>query len=255
MPDDGLVAARSALPGGKAASQVDAPRVRSLHWMYWLAAVPFFTDIAETGRMPHSAREWITEVVAGALIAGLTQRVVRQQRRLADLARSDALTGLRNRLAFDEAIREECARAHRFGSALTLVYIDLDHFKDVNDACGHDCGDRVLRQLADAIVLSVRRHVDRGFRIGGDEFALLLPGVRHPQAAVVLARIRHQVEPMDALWREGPLGVSAGDVQLEPGEQPEQLVARADAAMFASKRVSKTTRGRALPAAQQALQR
>jgi len=220
-------------------SPVEASAPQRLHWMYWLVVVPFLTDIAETGRLPHSAREWITEAVAGTLIAALVRRVVRQQRRLAELARSDSLTGLHNRLAFDETIIEECARAHRLGLPLALVYVDLDNFKRVNDERGHDCGDRMLCQLAVAIEQSVRQHVDRAFRIGGDEFALLLPGVQRDQAAAVVARIRQQVRLGDAMWSQGPLGLSAGAVELEPGEDPQRLVARADEAMFASKRVSK----------------
>src|SRR5262249_20233023 len=156
-----------------------------------------------------SAREWITEVVAGALIAGLVRRVVRQQCRLADLARSDGLTGLGNRFAFDQTIPGECARAYRLGLPLTLVYIDLGNCKQVSDERGHDRGDRLLCQLAVAIEYSVRQHVDRAFRIGGDEFALLLPGVTRDQAAAVVARIRHQLRLADALWQQGPLGISA----------------------------------------------
>ncbi|HEU5296650.1 MAG TPA: GGDEF domain-containing protein [Burkholderiaceae bacterium] len=234
------VDARSVAARQRGGPPTEPAVAQPLRWMYWLVVVPFLTDIAETGRLPHSAREWITEAVAGALIAALVRHVVRQQRRLADLARSDSLTGLRNRRAFDETVPEECARSHRLGLPLTLVYIDLDNFKHVNDEHGHDGGDRVLRQLAVAIERSVRRHVDRAYRIGGDEFALLLPGVAHHQATAVIARVRQQVQQADALWSEGPLGLSAGAVELEHGESPQRLVARADAAMFACKRSGKT---------------
>ena len=248
-------ATRPAIARQRGGSPTEARPALPLRWMYWLVAVPFLTDIAETGRLPRSAREWITEAVAGALIAALVRRVVRQQRRLAELARSDSLTGLGNRLAFDETIAQECARAHRLGLPLALVYIDLDNFKQVNDERGHHSGDRALRQLAAAIEHSVRRHVDRAFRVGGDEFALLLPGVVRDHAATVVERIRQQVQQADALWHRGPLGISAGAVELEPGESAERLVKRADAAMFACKRNGKPGSAQSVPAASEVMER
>jgi len=242
-------AARTPQARQRGGAPIDAGASRRLHWMYWLVIVPFLTDIAETGRLPQSAREWITEAVAGALIVGLVHRVLRQQRRLAELARSDSLTGLGNRRAFDEAIADECARARRLELPLTLLYLDLDNFKQVNDERGHDSGDRMLCQLAVATTQSVRQHVDRAFRLGGDEFALLLPGVGRDQAMAVVTRIRHQLRLADALWQRGPLGISAGAVELERGESAERLLARADAAMFACKRTAKVESGKALSVA------
>jgi diguanylate cyclase (GGDEF)-like protein len=208
----------------------------SLRWMYLLIAVPLVTDIIETGGWPRSLREWLTESVGGLLIALLVGRVIDQQRKVALLARSDALTGLWNRRAFEEALQDECVRARRSGQALSLIYLDLDNFKHVNDRSGHDAGDRALRQLADAIRQVVRDRVDRGFRLGGDEFAVLLPGGSAAQAEDVVRRVADHCRGTDALWRDGPLGISAGTVEFQAQESATDLVRRADEAMFHAKR-------------------
>ncbi len=209
--------------------------------MYLLTLVPVLTDVLETGGWPRSPRAWFTELVVGLLIFLLVCQVVRHQRSLADLARIDTLTGLGNRRFFDEAVRDECARAARSNRTLTLVIFDLDHFKQVNDTDGHAAGDAVLRQFADALQHAVRERIDRGFRIGGDEFALLLPETSAAQADIVIARIRDHCAISDSRWRQGPLGVSAGIIVWQALESVDEFVRRADAAMFQAKQVGRRT--------------
>jgi len=206
-----------------------------LLWMYLLVPLPLVTDLIETGRWPSAPREWLTEVVVGALIAALVQRVRREHVALLAMARTDPLTGLGNRRAFEEALDDECVRARRLGQPLSLVCLDLDHFKQVNDHAGHAAGDLVLRQLADAIRAAARARLDRGFRLGGDEFALLLPGGSAAQASAVLERIRIHCGQADAAWREGRLGVSAGVAEIAEQESPADFARRADRAMYADK--------------------
>lgn len=213
-----------------------APPARSrLGWLYLLALVPVFTDLGETGTLPRSLREWLTEVVGAIVIGALVHRVRRQHALVEAMARTDALTGLFNRGEFDDALDDECARARRFARPLTLLYIDLDRFKQLNDRLGHRAGDRALQQLAAAIGGAVRAHVDRAFRIGGDEFALLLPGTAPAQATAVVARIRERCEASDALWRAGTIGMSVGVAEYQPPESAADLVARADDAMYRCK--------------------
>lgn len=207
-----------------------------LRWLYLLVPLPTVTDIIETGRLPVTPREWVTEIAVGIVIAALVYRVRQQHAAALGLARRDALTGLGNRRAFDDVLHDECARARRLRLPLCLVCIDLDHFKLVNDRAGHDAGDRVLRQLAEAIGRVVRAGVDRGFRLGGDEFAVLLPSTRLTQADAVLERIKAQCADCDALWRDGPLGLSAGVVEFDGQESSIDFVIRADAAMYDIKR-------------------
>jgi diguanylate cyclase (GGDEF)-like protein len=221
--------ARRFQPDGYAAERV------GLRWMYALVVLPVLTDIVERSAWPASAREWLTEVVAGLVITLLVRRVRKEHRAALALARRDGLTGLWNRRAFEEAIEDECARARRSGQPLSLVYIDVDHFKQVNDRDGHARGDRVLRQLAAAIGDAARARIDRGYRVGGDEFAMLLPGSTSVQSETVVARIRAQCEHSDPAWAEGLLGISAGTVEFDGQEIAAAFVRRADAAMYARK--------------------
>lgn len=158
---------RSIAAGAKAAG---------LRWMYLLVSLPLLTELVEAGQWPVWPRGWLTEIVAAGIIALLVRRVRVEHLSALAQARTDALTSLLNRRAFEQAVEDDCARARRSGQALSLVFIDLDSFKLINDRLGHDVGDRVLQQLATAIRASVRARVDRGFRLGGDEFAVLLPG-------------------------------------------------------------------------------
>lgn len=220
-------------------SSISAPRRRGtrfhrvgLRWLYALVALPVITAYIENGRLPGTPREWLTETVAALVIALLVRQVRKEHRAVIEMARRDGLTRLWNRRSFDEAIEDDCARARRSGQPLSLVYIDIDHFKQVNDREGHARGDKVLQQLAEAIDHAARAHVDRGFRVGGDEFAILLPGSTAAQSETVLARIRVQCERTDAAWAEGPLGLSAGTAEFDGQESAAAFVRRADAAMY-----------------------
>lgn len=206
-----------------------------MRWMYLLMLVPALTDLIETGRYPASAREWVTEVVAGAVIGVLVRKVRMEHLAVLALSRCDMLTGLWNRRAFEEAIQDECERARRSRQPLSLVYMDLDNFKQVNDRHGHDAGDRILQQLASGVSQVTRSRVDRGFRVGGDEFAVLFPGSKAGQARAAMRRIREHCARLDPLWVGGPLGVSAGIVELDARETTVDFVRRADDAMYREK--------------------
>ncbi|MDQ2927390.1 MAG: GGDEF domain-containing protein [Pseudomonadota bacterium] len=210
-------------------------RMGALAWLYALVAVPLATDWIENGALPTSPRGWITEVVGGIVIGALVTLVRRNQIALEKLARSDGLTGLFNRRAFEIAVDVECARARRSGAMLSVVYLDIDHFKRVNDRFGHAAGDQVLRQVAHAIGATIRSHVDGGFRLGGDEFALLLPASSKEQAARVVDRIRDFCAGHDSLRSAGALDLSAGIVEFAVDEAPSELIRRSDAAMYLQK--------------------
>jgi diguanylate cyclase (GGDEF)-like protein len=206
-----------------------------LRWLYVLVGLPVLTDMIEAGGLPNAPREWLTEVVVGFVLAGLVRQVRKEHLSALALARSDGLTGLWNQRAFAEAIEDECARVRRTREPLSLVYVDVDNFKRVNDHDGHTRGDEILRQLAAAITKVARDRIDRGFRIGGDEFALLLPGSTAAQSVAVVQRIRAQCERTDPAWVGGPLGMSVGIVEFDAQESSEQFVRRADAAMYQHK--------------------
>jgi diguanylate cyclase (GGDEF)-like protein len=178
-----------------------------------------------------------------AVITHRLMREVRQQRidsqREEDhakrLARLDALTGLSNRRAFDEAIGEQIAEARLTGRPLSVLLADLDNFKQINDEHGHVNGDSCLRQVARTIQVSMRA-TDACFRWGGDEFAVLLPNADAARATFLCNRIRAAVRASCRGPDGAPLGVSCGHTELEPGMDAEELVVAADLALLGLKR-------------------
>ena len=130
---------------------------------------------------------------------------------LQHLAFHDPLTDLHNRRAMEQALEREFARAHRYRSHLSLVFVDLDLFKQVNDTYGHDCGDALLRYLADGMV-QLCRLSDLVTRLAGDEFVLLLPETVLAQAQMLLERIAERFVLQPMAWHEEqvPIRLSFG---------------------------------------------
>jgi diguanylate cyclase (GGDEF)-like protein len=149
---------------------------------------------------------------------------------LSGLAGTDDLTGLPNRRAWDAVARRELAQMRRTGRPLCVAMIDLDKFKAYNDTHGHPAGDRLLRELASAW-RGVIRDVDVLARYGGEEFALLLPGCGVTAGVVCIERLRQNM----------PAGTtcSVGLAQAAVGESLEDLLVRADAALYRAKRAGR----------------
>jgi diguanylate cyclase (GGDEF)-like protein len=156
-------------------------------------------------------------------------------------ARTDPLTGLPNRRAFDDELARRLAEWKRKGALFCLLLVDLDHFKELNDRHGHPAGDQVLRQLAE-VLLAVLREMDMAARIGGEEFAVLLPSTNLPDAMRVAQRLRAAVA--DAPLEIDPgqtikLTISIGLTAVRPGDHPLLLLRRADQALYAAKRAGR----------------
>jgi diguanylate cyclase (GGDEF)-like protein len=151
----------------------------------------------------------------------------------------DGLTGLANRRASADALQAELARARRLGTPLSVVFIDLDGFKDVNDARGHAVGDEVLRAFAD-VLRETLRDSDIAGRWGGEEFVLLLPGADEDGAAQLAERIRTELSSR-AIPSAPGLRVTAsfGVAEHRSESDTEQLVAAADEALYRAKRAGK----------------
>jgi diguanylate cyclase (GGDEF)-like protein len=123
---------------------------------------------------PFAIDELIARIRAGVRIVRLQKALLESNRLLEDLSLTDGLTSLRNRRAFDDRLRDAFEHSRRYERPLSLVVIDIDHFKPINDSHGHDAGDAVLRGVARRIAKSTRQ-TDFAARIGGEEFAIILP--------------------------------------------------------------------------------
>jgi diguanylate cyclase (GGDEF)-like protein len=155
--------------------------------------------------------------------------------KLEEMATTDALTGLKNRRKFDAEMDVEWRRAARNKTPVALLMIDADHFKTYNDSYGHQAGDQVLVGIAICISDSIRRAGDCTARFGGEEFAVLLPGISTIDALGVAENIRRKVEH----WSEDPvvMTVSIGVASMIPvaGLDWSHLIEAADKALYAAK--------------------
>src|SRR5881394_1441901 len=157
-------------------------------------------------------------------------RRFREARQLADL---DALTGLHNRRYFHETLAREVARAHRYRRKLALVVFDLDDFKAINDRIGHLAGDGVLAETAER-VKDVVRTADVACRVGGDEFAVILPESSTGDADQLYHRLLGAISNRP-VGQAGRLSVSAGIAQLREEDDPTTFFERADEALYRAK--------------------
>jgi diguanylate cyclase (GGDEF)-like protein len=157
---------------------------------------------------------------------------------LRNLAMMDPLTGLYNRRFAEQRLAAEVARSERKGHPLTVLTLDLNNFKEINDRYGHPAGDLVLHQFA-VQLNKVIRGSDLAVRLGGDEFLVLLPECTVEQLQLVVGRLG--VLEVDWQGEKIPVTFSAGWKQYELGERPEELLVRADEILYARKRASKAS--------------
>jgi diguanylate cyclase len=160
---------------------------------------------------------------------------------LATLSVTDGLTKLHNRRSFDETLQFELERSARTGKPLSLILVDIDHFKSINDRFGHLMGDECLKQVAQALRVAAARSTDLVARYGGEEFAIVLADADMAHAAAIAEKARQAVEALHFCVRDEPvhLRISLGVVSLAGGSpmgDRSDLVARADAALYRAKR-------------------
>jgi diguanylate cyclase (GGDEF)-like protein len=165
-------------------------------------------------------------------------RRFREARQLADL---DSLTGLHNRRYFYETLGREVDRAQRYQRQLSLVIVDVDGFKEINDRIGHLAGDAVLAEIADRI-RQVVRSADIPCRVGGDEFAVIVPEVEVGQARQLVSRIQRAVSSQP-IARAGRVRVSAGIADLQANDSPTSIFERGDESLYAAKHAGKDEPG------------
>lgn len=156
------------------------------------------------------------------------------------LAALDQLTGLYNRRSGEQRLAQEMSRAQRHGRPLTVLLMDLDGLKQVNDKFGHAAGDLVIKGFADRLQRAIRGS-DLAVRLGGDEFMALLPECRVDEVRHVLARL----EGLEVVYNSEkiPCQFSRGWTDYKPGESPQDIIKRADDALYEYKRAGKQTGG------------
>lgn len=170
-------------------------------------------------------------------LATLSYELYQSEQRLSALSQKDPLTGAYNRRYFDDQAKVECARAHRYGQALTVLMLDLDKFKLVNDTHGHAAGDEVLKAVV-RVGTRILRKSDVLARYGGEEFVILLPHAGIVEAKMLAERLRKAIEetiiPYDTLLLKVTVSIGASTL-AEHEADISAMLARADQALYAAK--------------------
>ncbi len=190
----------------------------------------------------HTDPRWLHSLAAAAFLAACMAMcemwflVTELQGELAWQARTDPLTGALNRRSMEEAVLRETARSQRYGNALSMIVVDIDNFKHLNDTRGHAAGDCALQTLVCRLNCMLRQQ-DPLARTGGEEFAILLPDTGGPAALIIAERVRRMVEELEVQFETGPMKmtVCAGVAQLDPARGWEEMMRRADVAMYEAK--------------------
>lgn len=218
VADDGVVVAFPLLKGRVVVGVVEVPLTGESHRLR-----------ADTVDVLDAISGHAATAIDAALLYG----------RVESLSLSDPLTGLANRRRFDQDINLEVERCRRSGQPLTVLMVDVDHFKDVNDTLGHGAGDAVLRKIGQTLADQMRTG-DTAYRIGGEEFAVLLRDTDHAGAGVVAERLRALVQQEHAPGVGPHVTVSVGVASLpRDGRSVRDLVEAADAAMYGAKRAGR----------------
>ncbi len=193
-------------------------------------------------KKPFDNQELQARIRTGRRMVELHQQLIAAREALREQATTDALTGVANRRTILETLGRELERSRRAGTSCAVVFVDLDHFKRVNDTHGHAAGDAVLRQAA-ATMRSILRPYDLLGRYGGEEFVAVLPGCDAAGAQAVAERLRATVSAAPTVVGELSLrvtcsiGVAVGGGAS--GADRERLLSAADAALYRAKQVGR----------------
>ena len=203
----------------------------------WIANAALYAMAVPTAWVtlayPVAARVAATLLGVSAFSAIFVRVISAQQRELEERAVTDPLTGLRNRALMATTLEQAMEQSRRSGIPMTLLALDLDDFKAINDAMGHDAGDAVLLGVADIIRARIRRS-DEAFRLGGEEFLLFLYGTDAEQGRLLAEDLRRAVESRDLLPGR-PVTVSVGVATYDGDAGWESWMRRCDENLYAAK--------------------
>lgn len=248
------IALQTAAPVVRLRRRDETPRVLPIvsvgeRWAVEPRAAAAFPLVAPEGGAVAAVAVWSTaraeipqaELDAAAAIipyAALQLRHVQAFGELREDSRRDALTGLYNRRSLEERLAAEAARCGRYGRPLSLLILDIDHFKSINDTYGHDAGDEVLRTLGRTLAAATR-DADVPARLGGEEFVMILPETDVEAATELAERLRQRIERIEVSWEGKRIPVTASiGVSATPEcvSAPSALLPSADAVLYQSKR-------------------
>ncbi len=210
--------------------------------LYLLIVVPYLTEFLEAGHWPNSAGESITELISTFCIGFLVWLICRNQRQFDQRTETDELTGLKNRRRFEIDLAEEVTRAHRMRTTLTLCFIDIDRFKLINSKFGSDAGNGVLVSIGKMLKTSIRNQVDSCYRIGGDEFIILLPSTQTCGMDSIKKRIDGIKRKVTLFLKSYETELSMGVVSSKDNESPKDFLIRADDLMHREKNIHRSNR-------------
>ena len=157
-------------------------------------------------------------------------------------ATTDGLTGLANHKRFYEILEKELWRSRRYGGPISLIMIDIDNLKKINDSYGHRAVDKVLKRISNKIRDCVRQ-IDTAARYGGDEFAVILPNTSLEHAVVAAERMVEAVANSPVTWKTEhiSLSISVGLGEYDSSNSPEDITSRSDEALYVAKQAGKNT--------------
>jgi diguanylate cyclase (GGDEF)-like protein len=182
---------------------------------------------------PVAVRATVT-LIAVSTFSAIFMRVIRnQQHQLHTIAVTDSLTGVHNRVLLHDTLEQSLMQGNRSGIPMTLITLDLDHFKSINDSLGHDAGDTVLKHLGKFLQESVRA-TDKVFRMGGEEFLMLLYDTTREGGLHFAEKIRSEIERHEIL-PDHQVTVSLGVAELQPGDDRDSWMRRCDQSLYTAK--------------------
>lgn len=182
---------------------------------------------------PFQMDELVARVRAGWRIVGLQKALIESNRRLEELSRTDALTGLRNRRSFDQEFANRFEHARRYNRPLALLMVDIDHFKKINDEHGHQVGDEVLARVA-SVLRRCTRQTDVAARYGGEEFVIVLPETPMLEALQVGEKIRSSVAA-EPLPMRVTVSIGIAAMPYSQFNSAQDLLRGADEALYRAK--------------------
>lgn len=180
-----------------------------------------------------ASRVAVTLLGVSSFTAVFVHNIATHQALLEEQVRTDPLTGLFNRTSLSQTLSQSVEQNRQYRTPMTILMLDIDHFKSVNDEHGHDAGDRAICKVSNLIQKHIRR-ADRAFRIGGEEFLVLLHGATRDDSIDLAEEIRKSVEE-NTIIPGRQITLSIGMASVNPGEDHEQWSKRADSLLYRAK--------------------